>query len=125
VHIARLLKIDPTTSIEKTEEGLNNEVGEESVHKDIKQWPRKVNAWLLSSRNSVESRDLRRHIDWLLAKIGPALAEIHSLQEQGCTTRVFCYWASKEGQGGPIISYREMGDLSDLHMDLELDIYGI
>ncbi|MEJ2201253.1 MAG: DUF4279 domain-containing protein [Desulfuromonadaceae bacterium] len=40
-----------------------------------------VNGWFLSSEDYVESKDSRRHIDWLLDQIEPATETIAQLQQ--------------------------------------------
>jgi Domain of unknown function (DUF4279) len=84
---------------------------------------RKTNAWLLSTRDEVESKDLRRHIDWLLDAIdGTELVAL--TRERQAHSDVFCYWASASGHGGPEFSPSQMLRLANLQLPLVLDIYG-
>jgi hypothetical protein len=80
--------------------------------------------WFLSTRGLVESRDSRRHIDWLLDRIAGKTAEILRLQAEGCEMVVWCYWCSARGQGGPTISPGPMRKLGELNLELCFDIYG-
>jgi hypothetical protein len=81
-------------------------------------------AGFLSTRGIVESRDSRRHIDWLLDRIEAKAAEILRLQSEGCEMFVSCYWLSARGQGGPTISPGQMRRLGELNLELWFDIYG-
>lgn len=85
--------------------------------------PAMLNAWFLSSDNHVESRDVRRHIDWVLDQIVGASAAVLDLQKQGCAMELSCYWASAVGHGGPLISPLQMRKLVMLNLELGFDIY--
>jgi Domain of unknown function (DUF4279) len=39
-----------------------------------------LNGWFLSTKDRVQSRDLRRHVDWLLEQIVPLRSELATLQ---------------------------------------------
>lgn len=83
-----------------------------------------INGWFLSTRNQVDSRDSRRHIDWLLDRLTAKAEAIRSLQEQGCRTEMTCYWLSRDGHGGPTIPPSQMRRLAALDLELSFDIYG-
>ena len=83
---------------------------------------RKTNAWFLTSVGQVESRDLSRHIDWLLDQAGAPEALL-SLTGRGADADIFCFWESKSGHGGPEFSPRQMGRLSALGLPLGIDVY--
>ena len=80
-------------------------------------------SWTLTTKGSVASRDIRRHIDWLLDKLLPRRNEIMSLNAPGTVTDIFCYWESNSGQGGPSLFHRQMRDLGVLRIDIGWDIY--
>jgi Domain of unknown function (DUF4279) len=80
--------------------------------------------WFLSTKGVVESRDSRRHIDWLLDRIAGKTREVLRMQVEGCEMDVWCYWCSARGQGGPTISPGQMRRLGELNLDLLFDIYG-
>jgi hypothetical protein len=82
-----------------------------------------LNLWRLSSKNHVNSRDLRDHLEWLFDKIEPRRDRIESLRQLGCVFRVWCYWLSKEGHGGPEFSVRQIQKLAQFQFDLLLDVY--
>ncbi|QEH32954.1 hypothetical protein OJF2_14460 [Aquisphaera giovannonii] len=83
-----------------------------------------VNGWFLESRGRVDSRDSRRHIDWLLDQLAPRAEAIRSLQERGCRMDISCYWLSRSGHGGPIIPPTQMRRLAELNIELGFDFYG-
>src|SRR6185437_6302222 len=80
-------------------------------------------SWFLESAESVQSRDLRRHLDWLMDRIsdkGEALAVLRAL---GWRAEVNCFWVSAIGHGGPTITPSEMRVLASLDLPLTFDIY--
>lgn len=85
------------------------------------------NGWFLSSEHVVQSKDLRRHLDWVLAQLAPVAEGLTALQSlPGVTMHVTCVWWSALGDGGPILTAREMGLLSRLNLEcqFELAFYG-
>ncbi|WP_165230435.1 DUF4279 domain-containing protein [Aquisphaera insulae] len=83
-----------------------------------------INGWFLESQGQVESRDSRRHIDWLLDRLVPRAEAIRSLQEKGCRMDISCYWCSRSGHGGPTIPPSQMRRLAELNIELWFDFYG-
>jgi hypothetical protein len=82
------------------------------------------NTWFLSSEGVVQSKDLRRHIDWLTAQLLPKREPLLSLQaEADLGMYVSCVWWSKEGHGGPTLSPRQLADLSQLNLECGFDVY--
>jgi hypothetical protein len=84
---------------------------------------RKTNAWFLSSEDQVTSKDLRRHIDWLLDRLPVAPDAVQTLAREGARIDVFCYWLSKSGHGGPALSAPQMERLARLGLTISLDVY--
>lgn len=83
-----------------------------------------LNGWFLSSKTNVASRDVRRHIDWLLDKIDPAALALVSLPaSEGVDADVACFWDSAQGHGGPILSPVQMKRLASLDLDIWFDVY--
>jgi hypothetical protein len=78
--------------------------------------------WFLRSCSFVQSRDLRRHVDWLLDHVEPKRELLAALQAQGCQVGVSCYWLSRWGQGGPTLSPGNMVRLGNLALELWFDI---
>jgi len=60
-----------------------------------------VGAWFLSSQDHVQSRDVRRHIVWVIDQLSGREAIVRSLQDEGYQIDLFCFWASASGHGGP------------------------
>jgi hypothetical protein len=84
---------------------------------------RQEHAWFLCSRAHVASRDTRRHLDWILDRLEPSLSELRSLQADGAEMDVVAYWVSKSGQGGPVISSRQMERLARFGVECWWDVY--
>lgn len=88
----------------------------------------KLNGWFLSSEGVVESKDLRRHLDWLLDRLDRSAEELAKLQErQGVRMCVYCIWWSKYGGGGPSLWPEQMRQLAALNLECCFDFqhYGI
>ncbi len=81
------------------------------------------NGWFLSSKDRVDSEDLRAHLDWLFDQLTPRKAEIETLRRRGCSLTVACYWLSRAGNGGPVLSVPQIKNLADLDLEIWLDIY--
>ncbi|HET7748769.1 MAG TPA: DUF4279 domain-containing protein, partial [Terriglobales bacterium] len=72
----------------------------------------------------VESRDVRRHLDWLLEQIVAAQEVLRRMQsEPDLWMDVFCYWRSTHGQGGPMLSPKQMQRLAELDLTIGFDCY--
>ncbi|MFO1379297.1 MAG: DUF4279 domain-containing protein [Chitinivorax sp.] len=84
---------------------------------------RSINGWFLSTKGHVESKDSRRHIDWLLNKIEPVTLQILELQKNGARMDICCFWVSATGNGGPIISSKQMKRLLPLGLDVWWDVW--
>jgi RHS repeat-associated protein len=89
--------------------------------------PIDVNAWFLSSEGKIDSRDLRRHLDWLLERLAPVSEQLKALQGiPGVAMYVTCIWWAAHGEGGPTLGPRHMRGLAalDLECSFELAFYG-
>ena len=83
----------------------------------------KVGGWFLSSEDHVQSKDLRRHLDWLLDRLLPAKEEILELQEEDAIKMgVNCIWWSESGQGGPTLWPEQMQCLAGLNLECGFDV---
>lgn len=80
-------------------------------------------AWFLTSEHQVDSRDVRRHVDWLLSRLRGTSAAFEALRQRGVRADVFCYWLSASGHGGPILSPKQMSALSELELEIGFDVY--
>ena len=81
-------------------------------------------SWRLSTRGNVESRDVRRHVDWLLEWARPRASVVEQLSRQGVRADVFCFWRSEHGHGGPMLSARQLAGLGSLGLEIGFDVYG-
>jgi hypothetical protein len=89
----------------------------------IQSRPCPVGGWFLSSEGAVESKDVRRHLDWLLAHLLPKKRELEVLQQQpGVTMGVDCVWWSAAGQGGPTLWPEQMRVMADLNLECSFDV---
>jgi hypothetical protein len=116
--VTKQLGIQPTSS-QKKGEVRTNSIG--------KQRTAKVGGWFLSSEGHVTSKDLRRHLDWLLVKLTPAADALRTLQQNpDVRMSVTCIWWSA-GDGGPTLWPSQMRGLADLGLEcgFELAFYGV
>ena len=84
--------------------------------------PYKYSGWFLETQGNVQSRDVRRHIDWLLSKVVGKGETFSKLRSEGHLTDVCCPWFSI-GQGGPTLGAAQMSGLSELGVELWFDVY--
>jgi hypothetical protein len=74
---------------------------------------RRRSLWLLSSRDHLQSTDLRDHLTWLLDRLEPVQEEIAALLGRAIMRADFrCVWLSATGEGGPILSSALLGRLA-------------
>jgi len=105
-HITTVLQVNPTKSQLECEN---------TAH---------LNCWFLSSKGHIDSRDIRRHVDWLLETIGNKRQELLDLQaHSGVRMDVFCYWRSTQAHGGPTLSPKQMSVLAALNLNIGFDCY--
>jgi len=84
----------------------------------------KISGWFLSSEGHVESKELRRHLDWLLALLRPARAALLELQSmRGVTMGIDCVWTSRSGHGGPTLWPEQMHEMAALGLECSFDVY--
>lgn len=81
------------------------------------------NGWFLTTENLLESKDNRRHIDYLTDKLIPIKDKLKSLIEDGTQVDISCFWQSESGHGGPTLSQQQLSKLADLGIELWFDIY--
>ncbi len=82
-----------------------------------------IGGWFLKTRDVIDSRDLRYHIDALLQKLGPQREILKLLRERGYDIRISCFWESATGNGGPLLDYQMMSELGELSIDIHFDIW--
>lgn len=82
-----------------------------------------VGGWFLSSKRQIESRDVQRHLGWILDQISDREPVLKELQAQGFEMDVFCFWVSAHGHGGPELSHEIMQRPSSLRLKIGFDVY--
>jgi hypothetical protein len=85
--------------------------------------PVRLNVWSLSTKDVVQSRDSRRHVDWLLDLVKEKPAECAELRARGWSTEISVFWHSKSGHGGPTVEPSSMRVMADLGITLWIDVY--
>jgi hypothetical protein len=84
---------------------------------------RVAKGWFLSSENVVASRDLRRHLDWLLDKIELTAGKLGELQNKaGLTMGINCVWWSATGSGGPTLWPEQMVRMANLELECSFEV---
>lgn len=113
-EVTKALGIQPTSSVVAGQRGKENSLGLARVGR--------INAWLLSSEPAVHSRDLRRHLDWLLDLLETGSDGLRSLQAQpGVRMSVNCVWWSRYGDGGPTLWPEQMARLALLNLECSFE----
>jgi hypothetical protein len=85
----------------------------------------RTGVWSISSRGSLDSTSLERHLIQLLDEIEPRSAELAELRiRDGLEADFFCFWESAGGHGGPQISAATLGRVAALDAALGIDFYG-
>ena len=81
------------------------------------------NGWFLSSEDEVNSKDLRRHLDWILDKIISKKDELFELKKVIEFIDISCYWRSKHGMGGPTLSTFQLKRLAELEIEIWFEFF--
>lgn len=79
--------------------------------------------WFLSSQDQVISKDVRRHIAWILDQMAGGEHQLLKLQDEGYETDIFCYWLSASGHGGPELDPELMQRLVSLRLLVGFDVH--
>jgi len=82
-----------------------------------------INGWFLSTQGQLESRDCRRHIDWLLDQIESVQTEFIELLAKEVEVDISCFWVSSTGNGGPTICPLQMSRLVKFNLSVSWDIW--
>jgi len=107
--ISRLLGCDPTSTKQ-----AGDPIGPQAS--------RDLAGWFLDSAEHVESRDLRRHVDFVLDSVD--LDELAAMTaERGAIADVFCFWESKSGHGGPELEPGQMSRFVRAGIGIGIDVY--
>ena len=87
--------------------------------------PSRTGIWGLDTEGILTSRDLRRHLDWLLDHLEPKAAVLEDLRLQGYRMDVFCLWCRLGGTGGPMLSPRNMARLAALNLTIGFEFWAV
>jgi len=79
--------------------------------------------WGLSSQNLVDSCDSEKHIAYILDQLAGHEKQVRELLNVGWIGRVFVFWVSASGHGGPRLSPEIMRRLVELNLPVDYDIY--
>jgi len=109
-QITKLLGVEPSCSQQKGDVRRKGQLAP-------------IGGWFLKTKDVIDSRDLRYHIDALLQELGPKQNSLKLLREQGYDIRLSCFWESATGNGGPLLDYQLMSVLGELSIDLHFDIW--
>ena len=113
--VSRMLGLEPSRAHKKGEPQYPKNPKSPAVFRS--------GGWLLTTEGRVESRDVRRHVDWLLERLEAKRETILRLPLDGYALDVFCFWCSASGQGGPQLDVMQMRRLADLGIPIRFDIY--
>ena len=114
--ITECLGIVPTQVNRKGEKRISQRTGRSHIVK--------MNGWFLFSEEHVVSKDLRRHLDWLIERLGPAREPLLALQETtNVVMTISCVWWSAHGHGGPTLWPQQMRAMADLGLECSFDVY--
>ena len=86
----------------------------------VREWP---TSWFLESEGKVDSKDVRRHIDWILEQIKNKSEIIKQLQTEGSQIHLSCFWGSAVGHGGPMLDAGILKRIALLNIGISFDIY--
>jgi hypothetical protein len=113
-EVTKLLEITPTHSTEVGGRLKSERTGQTRVAKK--------NAWFLSSEGIIQSKDLRRHLDWILDQIYPKHVALRKLQDtEGVQMRISCTWWSAVGDGGPVLWPSQMAKMAELNLECSFE----
>ena len=111
-------EIDSALELEFDKGFSKGEAQRMGPHKKI--WPHSYAR--ITTQDKVDSKDMRRHLDFLLSTIQDApFATL--IDQEKLTANISCYWESKYGQGGPTLSPHQFQQLAQLPLELWFDIY--
>jgi len=112
---------DPNTLSEKLGiQPSRTQVKGEVRNGKVKQWP---TAWFLESKEKIQSKDVRRHIDWLLEQLRDKSEIIQQLQIADSEVHISCFWVSAFGHGGPMLDSGILKRIAELNLGISFDIY--
>jgi len=109
-RVTELLALQPTKSHRSGEFNASGAIARDS-------------AWFLESRHAVDSRDVRRHVDWITSQFPRHESVFDQLREEGWETIVSVFWVSATGHGGPALDVEQVEGLFRLKLPIWFDVY--
>ncbi|MEQ9888608.1 DUF4279 domain-containing protein [Pectobacterium zantedeschiae] len=114
-EVSAILNIEPTQK---------NIIGDRKTNSLGRTREVKTSGWFLSSEDFVFSKDLRDHIDWIVAKLDASREGLKKLQNTpDVNMTLSCVWWSPVGHSGPVLWPEQMKALADLDLECAFDIY--
>ena len=108
IEITQLINLQPTSIVEA------------SLAREFKD-TRRPHGWFLSSEKQVSSKELKTHLDWLIAEITPNKKSLFKLQRRrGIKVMVRCPWWTN-GDDGPVLWPAQMMGLGQLNLECAFD----
>ncbi|MCX5999313.1 MAG: DUF4279 domain-containing protein [Chloroflexi bacterium] len=118
-------EVDPATVTKRLglEPTYSQKKGEQRLERSGRLHTLGVSSWLIDSDGAVSSRDLRRHLDWLLDRIEPAAAQLRELQQcPGVEMSVRCAWFAARQEAVPTLWPEQMRRLAALNLECLISI---
>ena len=84
-----------------------------------------LNGYFYSTENIVESKDVRRHIDYLIEMFNSKVEILNEIKSEESQIDIVCYWLSENGHGGPTLSPKQLKELGKLNIEIWFDVYGL
>lgn len=81
------------------------------------------NGWFYGTLEKIDSKDLGVHVHWLANKLRDKRQQLFELARRGCELRIMCFWASASGNGGPVFGHPLLVELSEIPVDVHLDVW--
>lgn len=107
-QVSKLLNLSPETTVAKGERSLPNLLGLSGM--------RGRNGWFLSFGAHVKSKDVRPHLDWLIAELERAGEGLQVLRSKpGVHMEVFCVFWTNHGGGTVPLWPQQMRALADMN----------
>ena len=113
-EVTDILDITPTKALERGEIIRHPRTGRTRTQR--------IAFWSLQSEESVDSLDLRDHLDWILSQVEPCSTALASLQARGDVSMALsAYYRSRTASGGPVVWPRQMKRIAALSLSLEIN----
>jgi len=84
--------------------------------------PRAYSGWFYSTEGRIETKDFRRHLDWIIDQLRGKEDRVEMLRSKDCKIELMSFWVGV-GQGGPKMEASQMKFLGELNLSIWWDIY--